>query len=370
MTSRSHTKLITAVSAIAMLQSTTSLAAPTGTLAGTTVINNATVNFSVGGVAQTPVISPDDSFLVDRRVNLNVSESGSSTTTVTPGSINQITTFVLTNTTNDTLDFSLAAAQDVGGTAAHGGTDNFNANNIRIFVDNPVTGLVGTYDAGDTLTYVDELASGDQIMIFVLADIPLQANGDIASLTLTATAASGGATASQGADLIETVGGNTAGVDTVFDDAAGDTDLANDGKSSDDDDYTVSAATLALVKTSLVISDPVRGVTNPLAIPGAVVEYCIEVANSGSAAATGVNLSDTLPGETTWASGGDQNFRVGGAKALGVCDDTGSVEDDDAVGGDESDPTGGSHSAGVVSALIPTVAAGASTTVKFRVTVD
>ena len=37
----------------------------------------------------------------------------------------QVTTFLLTNTSNAPLDFGLALAQPVGGTAAHGGTDNF-----------------------------------------------------------------------------------------------------------------------------------------------------------------------------------------------------------------------------------------------------
>lgn len=344
-----------------------------GTVAGTSVINNATVNFSVGGVAQTPVTSPDATFLVDRRVNLTVSENGSATTSVSPGATNQVTAFILSNTTNDTLDFALSATQDAGGSAAHGGIDNFNAANVRVFVDNVSGGgTVGVYDAGiDTATYVDELAPDTTRAIFVVVDIPVsQANGDVAGVTLTATAAGGGTASAQGADLVETVGGDTAGVDTVFDDGAGDTDAARDGKSSDDDDYSVSAATIALSKRSIVISDPVRGTSNPLAIPGAVVEYCIEVANTGSAAASGISFSDTLPTDVTWATITDQNFRVGGGVAGIVCDDTGSIEDDDAVGADETDVNGGSQAAGVVSASIPTVAASTSATVKFRVTVN
>jgi uncharacterized repeat protein (TIGR01451 family) len=341
-----------------------------GTVAGTNVQNTATVNFSVGGVAQTPVNSNTASFLVDRRVNLTVSEDGAVTTSVSPGSVNQVTKFILSNTTNDTLDFSLGVTQDAGGTAAHGGTDNFDASNVRVFVDNPSSGTVGSYDAADTLTYVDELAPDTTRAIFVVVDIPLaRVNGDIAGVTLTATAAAGGTAATQGSDLTETVGGNTAGVDTLFDDGAGDTDAVRDGKSSDDDDYTVSAATITLNKTSRIISDPVRGTTNPLAIPGALIEYCIEVANTGSATATGIAFSDTLPTDVTWAAV-SQNFRVGGAVSGGLCDDAGSVEDEDAAGADEADPNGGSHAAGVVSASLPSVAASTSATVKFRVTVD
>ena len=41
---------------------------------------------------------------------------------------------------------------------------------------------------------------------------------------------------------------------------------------------------LAVTKVSTLISDPVNGTTNPKAIPGALVEYLITVANTGSAA--------------------------------------------------------------------------------------
>src|SRR3546814_3593925 len=60
---------------------------------------------------------------------------------------------------NETLDFALVAAQIAGGTASHGGTDSFNANNVRIYRDNSSSGTIGSWDAGDTLItgYVDEL---------------------------------------------------------------------------------------------------------------------------------------------------------------------------------------------------------------------
>jgi uncharacterized repeat protein (TIGR01451 family) len=85
-------------------------------------------------------------------------------------------------------------------------------------------------------------------------------------------------------------------VDTVFGDVAGDTDGARDGRHSDDDAYRIQTATLAVTKTSTVISDPFNLTTNPKRIPGAVVEYCITVENTGSASATAVVVSDVLTG--------------------------------------------------------------------------
>ncbi len=58
-----------------------------------------------------------------------------------------------------------------------------------------------------------------------------------------------------------------------------------------------ATATLTVVKTSLVISDPVNGTTNPKAIPGAVVQYAVTVTNTGTAAvdASTVVVTDPLP---------------------------------------------------------------------------
>src|SRR6476661_9341652 len=100
---------IGSASALAMILAS-SPAYASGTTAGTTITNTATVNFQVGGVSQTSV-SGSDSFTVDRKVNLTVAEVGSTTTSVSPGQASAVTTFLVTNTSNAALDFSLAATQ-------------------------------------------------------------------------------------------------------------------------------------------------------------------------------------------------------------------------------------------------------------------
>ena len=48
---------------------------------------------------------------------------------------------------------------------------------------------------------------------------------------------------------------------------------------------------------------PVNGTTNPKAVPGATVEYCITVANaSGAALATNVSVTDDLPADVTYSN--------------------------------------------------------------------
>ncbi len=354
MTSKLNTVGIIGLAAITSLAATPALAA--GTTAGTTITNTATVDYQVGGVAQGQQ-SASNNFTVDRKINLLVEEVGNVTTNVVPGQANAVTTFQLTNSSNEVLDFALVASQIVGGTASHGGTDTFDATNVRIYRDNTVTGTVGSWDAGDTLLtgFVDELVVDTAIRLFVVADIPTGlANNAVAGVTLRATAREGGTAASQGAAITETTGANTAGKDTVFADIAGVTgDAARDASHSDNDDYTVQTATLAVSKTSRVISDPFNNTTNPKLIPGAVVEYCISVANSGSADATSVVINDPVPGELTFNAG---TILLNGTVTGVTCNADGAA--------------GGSYAAPNVSGTIATIAAGATRTLVFRATVN
>jgi len=331
-----------------------------GTTAGTTITNTATVDYQVGGVAQGQQ-SASNNFTVDRKINLLVEEVGTVTTNVVPGQTNAVTTFQLTNSSNETLDFALVASQIAGGTAAHGGTDTFNVNNVRIYRDNTATGTVGSWDAGDTLvtSYIDELVVDTAIRLFVVADIPAGlANNAVAGVTLRATAREGGLVGTQGAAITETTGANTAGKDTVFADLAGVTgDVARDGSHSANDDYTVQTATLAVAKSSRVISDPFNNTTNPKLIPGAIVEYCIAVGNSGGAAATSVVINDAIPGQLTFVPGSTLlGGTYTGTVPSGTCDFNGTA--------------GGSYAAPNVSGTIASIASGAVSTLVFRATVN
>lgn len=329
-----------------------------GTTAGSTITNTATVNYQVGGVTQAPV-NAAAAFVVDRRVNLTVAEVGNATTSVAPGSTNQVLTFTVTNTANAPLDLGLSTVQQAGGTASHGGTDNFDATNVRIFVD---TNGNGTFDSGtDTqVTFLDEIAADASRTVFIVSDIPAgQANGSIADIALVAQAREAGAAGTQGAVVTQTAGANTAGVDTVFGDAAGTNDAVRDGQASDDDDYTVAAPVLNVTKQSLIISDPFNGTSNPKLIPGAVVEYCIIVSNAaGAAAADAVTITDPIPANTTYqaAFGIFVNGTYAGTQPTGTCNADGTA--------------GGSFASNTVTGPLGTVAANTTRTVRFRVTIN
>jgi uncharacterized repeat protein (TIGR01451 family) len=324
-----------------------------GTTAGSTITNTVTVAYKVGGVDQNAV-SATDNLIVDRKINLVVAQLGTTTTSVSPGQTSAVTGFTVTNSSNATLDLALALTQSSGGTAAHGGTDNFNVSNVKLYVD---TDNSGTYNAGDTLiTYLDEIAADATKTVFVVSDIPLgKSTGDVANVRLTATAAESGTAGSLGAVVTQTSGANTAGMDTVFADTNANGNTAGDGASFAENDYTVLAAALTAVKTSTIISDPVNGSTNPKMIPGATVEYCIAVSNgAGSATATNVALSDPLPAQTTYDS--TFGIKLNGTVTAGVCNTDGSA--------------GGSFASNTVSGTLSNIAASGTKTLVFRVTIN
>lgn len=339
-------------SAIALIAAVSTPAMAAGTLSGTTVNNTASVSYSVGGVAQTAINSNQGQFTVDQKVNMTVAEVGNVTTSVAPGSTAQVTTFTVTNNSNAVLDFGLAVTQSANGTSApHGGSDSFDVMAPTIYRD---TNGNGVYNAGvDTaVTYLDELGVDASATVFVVANIPAGlTTGNIAEVNLTATAQAGGTAGTAGAVLTATSGANTTGVDTVLADAAGAApgDVAYDGKHSDDDDYTVSAAALTVVKYSRVVSDPVNGTTNPKLIPGAVVQYCIAISNaSGGAPATNVSVADTLPAEVTGTVG--SGF-INGTATTTSCAYTGGTSGGTIAAGSASSGTMADIAAGSTSAF-------------------
>ena len=348
------TTIIAGVSALALFTGASGAAHAAGTTAGTTIVNTVTLNYAVDGVAQTAV-NASNSFVVDRRVTLSVAEIGSTTTTVAPGQIAAVTSFTVTNTSNAALDLGVYVIQPAGGTAAHGGTDNFDATGVTLYTDSNAN---GAYDAGTdvAVTWLDEVAADTSRTVFVVGSIPAgRGTGDVAGVTLTAQARDSGTTGTQGAVSVETTTANTAAIDTVFADTAGATDAARDGRFSARDDYTVAAAALTITKTSRVISDPSNGAINPKAIPGATIEYCIQVANAaGSAAASNVAISDPLPATTTYSAifGSFINGTTTGA----TCNADGTA--------------GGAFASGTVSATLAAVPPGTTRTLYFRATIN
>src|SRR5690606_6943928 len=197
------------------------------------------------------------------------------------------------------------------------GADQFDASGFQIYLD--VDGS-GTFNAGDTILpnsarvyYLVEIPEGRTTKVLVVADIPLSAtDAQVAGVSLEATAyGSVDGTTGQYVATADTLAPaacpNTPGaeaptvVDNVFADAEGVLDPAlpagRNGKHSAADGYIITSASIVVGKTSTVIDDPINGTTNPKAIPGATIRYCITVTNNGGANATNVTITDAMPND-------------------------------------------------------------------------
>ena len=267
-----------------------------GTPSGTTVTNTVTLDYTVGGVAQTQV-SASATFVVDNRLDHTVTKNADAS--IAPGSTNRVLAFTLTNTGNTTQGYSLTAVQGGGATVT--------MTNVRIFRD---VNANGAYDAGTDTAYttgtnIANVAADGNIRLLIVADTPAGAtDGQTATWWLVAQALDNNSTTvttqSSGADNKDTVQVVFADADG---DAAGANDVSRDGKHTASGAFTVSAASLTVTKTSAVVNDPLNGSTDPKRIPGARVRYTISASNSGSAAAQNVVMVDAIPTNTAYVPG-------------------------------------------------------------------
>jgi uncharacterized repeat protein (TIGR01451 family) len=350
-----------------------------GTAANTDILNRATVNFQVGGVAQSPVESSptgnstagvgagsDTTFKVDNKIDLTVTEVGGAATNVGAGAANVVTTFKVTNTGNNPQGYNLSAA-NVGGTLFTR-ADAFDMTNLRTFVSTAACSGVSPTpayaSATDTAVNVTTLAADACAYVFIVADTPVTAtNGQASNVRLTALTR----VATTLAAVTQTAGADTATVvDVVF------ADTGRDAQETADDQYFVQTAALSVGKTSTVISDPFNNVTNPKSIPGAVMEYGITLTNTGAVSATVVTITDPVPINTTFANAtynaGASNVSITVGATTTFC----QAE----AGGTDSNSDGCFRTAGGVLTVgapaLATVATGGgnAVTVRFRVTIN
>ena len=295
-----------------------------GTVPGTSISNQATLNYDIGGNAQAPIDSDGDTgtpgvqttdFVVDRKVDLTVVKNGDAT--VIPNSTDQSLAFTLTNTGNDTHGYLLTTI--AGATPAD---DEFDMNSVRIYID---VNNNGTYESGtdtlyDPVTGVGDLlptpAAGSSINLLVVSNTPATpATGDTALYHLVAQATDAGTAT----PTLETVGADDpTAVDTAFADGNGSagTDGDQDGFHSDSGTYTVDSSNVTLTKTSAITDDGFGNTVDVKAIPGATVTYTIVIDNSTSGVdADNLVLSDDLQVAEVAFTPGSVAYDVGCAGA-------------------------------------------------------
>lgn len=244
------------------------------TTAGTSVANTASLKYNAGTVERTAA-SNTDTFVVDKKVDVLVTNTNGGNTIVEPGQTQAVINFTVTNEGNKAEDYTLAIAQGTG--------DQFDPTTCKIFDG-----------AGTAIT--------DPLSIAQETTVSLQARCDISASAVDTNLGNIVLTASSGST--ETAGADTQGTeDVVFADDAGLTDATRDGKHSAGGTYEVRTAVMTVAKSSCVVSDPVNGVTNPKRIPGATVRYLVEVKNAGAGSATSAVVTDNLSAELLYSSG-------------------------------------------------------------------
>lgn len=126
--------------------------------------------------------------------------------------------------------------------------------------------------------------------------------------------------------------------------------------------FCAPTTTLSVTKISQVLSDPVNDTTDPKAIPGAIMQYCILISNAGSASAEAITATDTIPANVT--------YNASSMQSGSNCGSATTPEDDDATGADENDPFGASISGTNLTATAASLGPAEAFALTFQVTVD
>ncbi len=318
-------------------------AANASTASGTPINNFATVSYSVNSISQSPITSATATFNVDKFLQLQIARSDAAKVIVTPGQTTAgVLTFTVTNNGNSPEDFSLAGVAEANGTVDPFGTgnnDSFDGATMNVFADSNGN---GTYDAGvDNKASSSNLLAGASIKVFLvitgspafaanLTDAQVAVYGMKATVDVLNSCAT--ACVAETQDTTTNKNTNLTTVLNVFADGIGTDDNNRDGVVSARDAFVVNSAKLTITKVSTVVSDPINGVSTPRAIPGAVMQYTITVANAantGSVSATSVGVSDSLASQigttTTWNTGSLSVAISGGGVSINPCADNGTT---------------------------------------------
>lgn len=303
-------------------------ATPPLTRAGTTISNTASATFDSGGGPQT-IDSNRVDLLVDELLDVTVASNNPTDVPTTPGAIQQVLSFRVTNTGNGVENFVLSTIANAGG-------DNYDPVVTQIYIDangnnafDPATDTLYTPGAGDP-----QIQPESAITVFVIVTTPgsvVDGNRGLVSLVAaakTGTGAPGYSFAGQGEGGGDAVVGSTGA----------------DG--TDDGAFIVNAATVTLLKSATITNQ--LGTADP--IPGATITYTIVATVAGSGSVSGLAITDNIPADTIYVPG---SITLGGS---GLSDAT--------------DADAGDYNGARINVALGTVAGGQTRTVTFQTRID
>lgn len=266
-----------------------------GTPAGTTVVNQAQVSFTMGGTPATAQ-SNATAILVGEVLDVNVTLQ-SARVSVVAGETLRTLLFVVTNVGNGTEVTPLAIDNLVAG-------DDFDplAATPAIYFDSDASGDLSAADTAYAPgSNEPNLAPDGAIPVLLVNDIPAAvSDGQFGRSRLSARAATG-----TGVPGTTFAGLGTSGTDAV----AG----ASGAQANATGEYVVGDVQVALVKSSTV-TNPSGGIQP---VPGARINYQILVNVSGSGTARALNIDDAIPANTTYLAG---SLRLNGTALTDAAD--------------------------------------------------
>jgi uncharacterized repeat protein (TIGR01451 family) len=263
-----------------------------GTPAGTTVSNQALLNFEMAG-APLQALSNSNAVTVQELINVAAIWQDAATITTASPALEQVLTYRVRNTGNGIESFSL------GVNNSPPGSDDFDPSNPRIYLDgngnNSYDGplLDPLYTPGSNDPQLD--ANGnDSVVLFVLNDIPAGRNdGETGDSRLNVQATTAGAAGSVAGTILPGLGDN--GADAVIGSSSA---LATATGS-----YQVVNAPLdvSITKSAAVISDGQSCNSAPCdPVPGATIRYTLQVDVSGTGTAENLAITDSIPDNTRY----------------------------------------------------------------------
>ena len=322
--------------------------------AGEVIGNTFTLDYTVGG-QQTTIDNTANptTFTVDRKVDLEVTGTGG-VSNAAPGSTGQLLTYTVTNEGNDNFRYILSVTDASSG-------DDFDTTNptgAYVSFSAPVAAggscpaAAGDYTDGTTTT--TDVAPGEFVCVRVLRDVPGTAtDAQEADVFLTAQAAfpgswngaaNAGTPGTAGQAVTEETGNNAIDgtAQNVFLDgqgggAAGDGE--DDGRDSAQETVIVSSQPLTASKYVYSIASDGTTCAVPAAnavvaegdvltsatsqgnffVPGACVVYVIEADNANGSNATGINITDVLPGTVDYVGSAAYAFGSASVATTGDC---------------------------------------------------
>lgn len=333
-------------------------------VAGDLIDNVATIDYAVDGVDQTDIASSPDGnsipgtsgtvtqFVEDQIINFAVVTDDANTVPVAPDSTAQTLSFTVYNIVD-------GASSTVTNPGSNGTITVSLSHNNLTGVANPLSpgDASDTFDTDGVCTLSTDtvtLVPGASVPVLVTCDIPAEIGGqagggnlvedNIAALNLVGVVTEGydGTSTVSIASTSNATVNDMMTVQFVFaeadaNDPDGDDTLYNGGH-SDQSAFRIVKPSLRVTKTATVLNDPINGAVDPKAIPGAVIQYTIVVANTGNTTAEAVVINDDLSTNpdvtfngtvnvtTDFAGGGTDSSTTSPEEAIAECGDLATNE--------------------------------------------